>query len=312
MTKARQTEQTLDKYLIVIVGPTASGKTDLSIEIALKYNAEILSADSRQFYRELSIGTAVPDKDQLLAVKHHFIHNKSVTDYYNSYQYEADAVMLLEKYFLTNQIAVLTGGSGMYVDAVCNGIDLIPDVDPEIREMLMKRLENEGSENLRFELKKRDPEYYSTVDLKNNQRIVRALEVCLQTGKPFSSFRTSTIKERPFKIIKVGLNHERDVLYRRINNRVDKMMEEGLLEEAEGMIGNRNYYALKTVGYREMFSYFDKEINLDKAIELIKRNTRHFARRQMTWFGKDKNIKWFNAGDISGITEFIEIQLSGK
>lgn len=312
MTKALQTDQPLEKYLIVIVGPTATGKTDLSIEIALKYNAEILSADSRQFYRELSIGTAVPDKDQLLAVKHHFIHNKSVTDYYNSYQYEADAVLLLEKYFLTNQIAVLTGGSGMYVDAVCNGIDLIPDVEPEIREMLMKRLENEGSENLRFELKKRDPEYYSTVDLKNNQRIVRALEVCLQTGKPFSSFRTRTTKERPFKIIKVGLNHERNILYQRINDRVDRMMEEGLLEEAKRMIGYRNFYALKTVGYREMFSYFDKEINLDKAIELIKRNTRHFARRQMTWFGKDKNIRWFNAGDVSGITEFFKIQLSGK
>ncbi|MFH2096902.1 MAG: tRNA (adenosine(37)-N6)-dimethylallyltransferase MiaA, partial [Bacteroidota bacterium] len=287
----------IPRLLVVIPGPTAVGKTETCIEIAAHFNAEIFSADSRQFYRELKTGTAVPADNQLKAVKHHFIHTRSVADYYNAWQYELDAIRELDNYFIGHSIAILTGGSGMYIDAVCNGIDLIPDVDPEIREALNARLRIEGIESLRFELKRLDPEYYSQVDLKNSQRILRALEVCIQTGKAFSSFRTKGKKVRNFSILKIGLNREREELYRRIDLRVDEMFVNGLEKEAHSALKFREYYALKTVGYRELFDYFDGKINLPAAKELIKRNTRHFARRQMTWFRKDNSIAWYHPED---------------
>ncbi len=295
----------MQKLLIVIVGPTAVGKTDLSIDFAKNYNAEIISADSRQFYKELSIGTAVPTNDQLNSVKHNFIHNKSIHEYYNAYKYEQDVIEFLQQYYKTHDKAIMTGGSGMYIDAVCNGIDLIPDIDDKLRNSLIERMENEGVESLRFELKKLDPEFYKLVDLKNKQRILRALEVCIQTGKPFSSFRTKSKKEREFKIIKIGLNRDREELYDRINHRVDIMIESGLVKEARSVEQYKNAYALKTVGYRELFAHFNGEYDLNKAIELIKRNTRHFARRQLTWFNKDKEIVWFHPDDKSEILEQI-------
>lgn len=302
----------MQKHLVVILGPTAIGKTDTGIEIAKQFNAEIISADSRQFFKELTIGTAVPDKSQLEEVKHHFIHNKSVLDYYNAYQYEKDAIEFLDSYFKNNDIAIMVGGSGMYINCVCDGIDLIPDVDEELRQKLIRRAEDEGLESLRFELKRLDPEFYKVVDLRNKQRILRGLEVCLQTGKPFSSFRTQQKKERGFSVIKIGLEIERDILYDRINRRVDLMMENGLIEEAKSVIKYKDLYSLKTVGYRELFAHFNNEYSLEKAIELIKRNTRHFARRQITWFNKNKDTKWFSPQDIKGITDYINNKIFNK
>ncbi len=295
----------MQKYLIVIVGPTAIGKTDISIDIAQHFNSEIISADSRQFYKELCIGTAVPDNKQLQAIKHHFIHNKSVTEYYNAYLYERDVIFFLKSYFKKNNIAIMVGGSGMYINSVCNGIDLIPDTDPEIRNNLTNRLNNEGLESLRFELKRLDPVFYKTADLKNKQRILRALEVCIQTGKPFSSFRTNKKKTRDFNIIKIGLYMDRAILYDRINKRVDKMIENGLVDEVKNVEKHKNEYALKTVGYKELFSYFENKYNLEKAVELIKRNTRHFARRQITWFGKDNETSWFMPDELEKIIKYI-------
>jgi tRNA dimethylallyltransferase len=292
--------------LVILLGPTGVGKTDLSISIAKEFNSDIISCDSRQFYKELNIGTAVPSNEQLQEVKHHFIQHLSVKDYYNVSNFEIDSLKLLDNLFQENNIQLMTGGSMMFIDAICNGIDFMPDIDIKIRAKLKQKLEIEGINSLRFELKRFDPEYYNEVDLKNGKRLIRALEVCYQTGKPFSSFRKHTSIKRSFDIIKIGLNIDRDKLYERINLRVDKMMEEGLIKEAESNLRNRNFNSLNTVGYKELFQYFDGEITQEKAIELIKRNTRHYARRQLSWFNKDSSIKWFESNKEKEIIDYIK------
>ncbi len=297
------------KKLIIILGPTGIGKTDITIKLANTFNSEIISCDSRQFYKELSIGTAVPDKEQLEATKHHFIQHISITDYYNVSNFENNVINFLNTYHKKNNIALMTGGSMMYIDAVCNGIDEMPDIEPDIREFYKEKLINDGIESLRFELKRVDPEHYNIVDLKNGKRIIRALEVCAQTGKTYTSFRTAPKKQRDFEIIKIGLQIEREKLYERINKRVDIMLENGLISEAKQNYKNKNLNALNTVGYKELFAHFDGEYSLEKAIELIKRNTRHYSRRQISWFNRDKEINWFNPNNFSEIKEFIESKL---
>jgi tRNA dimethylallyltransferase len=298
------------KTLVTIVGPTGIGKTDLSIKLALEIDAEIISADSRQFYRELKIGTAMPEMHQLSAVNHHFVGHLSILDYYNASMFEIDVLKLLDDLYKTKNQAVMVGGSGMYIDVVCNGIDDLPDIDQEIRNQLQEKFEKEGIESLRFELKRLDPEYYKIVDLKNPKRILKGLEICLMTGKTYTSFRTSIKKERNFTILKIGLNMDREKLYKRIDTRVDKMIEDGLIDEAREFYPHRNLNSLKTVGYKELFECFDGNYDLDKAIELIKRNSRHYAKRQLTWFARDKEIKWFEPDDYKGIMGFIHSNLT--
>ncbi len=275
------------KYLIIIAGPTGVGKTDLSISIAKHFNSEILSCDSRQFYRELGIGVAKPTAEQMEMVKHHFVNNVSVNQRYSIWQYEDDAIKLLDKYYETHNYAVMCGGSGLYIDAVCNGIDLMPDPDPVIRQEVIDLYNEKGIEALRFELQRIDPEYYATVDLKNPQRIMRGIEMTRQTGKPFSQFRTSIRQKRDFIPIKILVNTDRKVLYDRINRRVDIMLERGLVDEARSLMQYRDMIALKTIGYTELFDHFDGNTSLDEAIELIKRNSRRYARRQITWFHRN-------------------------
>jgi tRNA dimethylallyltransferase len=277
----------LAKYLIIIAGPTGVGKTDLSIGIAKHFNSEILSCDSRQFYRELGIGVAKPTTEQMNEVKHHFVDNVSVTERYSIWQYEDDAIKLLDDYYKTHDYAVMCGGSGLYIDAVCNGIDLMPDPDPVIRQEVINMYNEKGIEALRFELQRIDPEYYAQVDLKNPQRIMRGIEMTRQTGKPFSQFRTSIRQKRDFIPIKILVNTDRKVLYDRINRRVDIMVERGLVEEARSLVLYRDMIALKTIGYTELFDHFDGNTSLDEAIELIKRNSRRYARRQITWFHRN-------------------------
>jgi tRNA dimethylallyltransferase len=296
----------MTKHLIIITGPTAIGKTRVAIETAKFFKTEIVSADSRQIYRELSIGTAIPSPAELNSIKHHFIHSHSVHDNYNASRYETEAMELLEKLFKKYNIVVLTGGSMLYIDAVSKGIDIMPDVDPELRQNLKTKLNDEGIESLRFQLKQLDPEYYKQVDLKNPARIVHALEICMMTGKPYSSFRTSPNKERPFSIIKIGLDCNRAELHQRINQRVDKMIEAGLEKEARNVYLLKHLNSLNTVGYREFFAHFNHEISKEKAIELIKRNTRRYARKQLTWFRKDAEMNWFNPKDSGKIIELIQ------
>lgn len=300
----------MPKTLVVLTGPTGIGKTSAAIKIARHFNTEIISADSRQIFKELSIGTAVPTKEELSVVKHHFIQTHSVTENYNASRYENDALQLLEQLFNNHEILLLAGGSMLYIDAVCKGIDIMPDVDPEIRASLKKQLETDGIESLRLQLKKLDPDYYITVDLKNPNRIIHALEICLMTGKPYSSFRTNPNKQRPFSILKFGLNCDRDILHTRINNRVDQMLREGLIDEAQGVYSQKQLNALNTVGYRELFAYFDGETTKEKAIELIKRNSRRYARKQLTWFRRDPEMNWFEPGQANEIIEFIESELN--
>lgn len=296
----------MTKHLIIITGPTAIGKTRVAIETAKFFNTEIVSADSRQIYRELSIGTAVPSAAELNSIKHHFIHSHSIRDNYNASRYETEAMELLEKLFKKYSTVVLTGGSMLYIDAVCKGIDIMPDVDPELRQNLKTKLNDEGIESVRFQLKQLDPEYYKQVDLKNPARIVHALEICLMTGKPYSSFRTSSNKERPFSIIKIGLDCNRADLHQRINQRVDKMIEAGLEKEARSVFPLIHLNSLNTVGFREFFAHFNGEISKEKAIELIKRNTRRYARKQLTWFRKDSEMNWFHPQDSKKIIELIQ------
>ena len=279
----------LAKYLIIIAGPTGVGKTDLSIGIAKHFGAEILSCDSRQFYRELGVGVAKPTAEQMNEVKHHFIDNVSVTKRYSIWQYENDAIKLLDEYFKTHDYAVMCGGSGLYIDAVCNGIDLMPDPDPVIRQEVIDLYNEKGIEALRFELQRIDPEYYAQVDLKNPQRIMRGIEMTRQTDKPFSQFRTNTRQERPFETIKILINTDRNILYDRINRRVDIMLEHGLVEEARNLLKYKGMTALRTIGYLELFDYFDGKTSLEEAVELIKRNSRRYARRQITWFHKNND-----------------------
>ena len=283
----------MNRRLIVILGPTAVGKTDYSIREALKYGSPVISCDSRQIYREMSIGTAVPSEEQLSTVRHYFIHSHSVTQQYSAGRYELDALALIEKLFAYGyETLVMAGGSGFYIDALCRGLDDFPPADLQLRDSLMQRLKDEGVESLRFDLKRLDPRSYETIDIANGQRVVRALEVCLMTGRKFSSFKTSTIKKRDFEVEKIGLTRPRDVLYGRINHRVSAMLEDGLVEEVRSLIPYRDLPALQTVGYREIFEFLDGSISLERAAELVRRNTRHYAKRQMTWWGRGKDIRW--------------------
>ena len=302
----------MKRRLLIILGPTAVGKTDYSIETALRYGSPVISCDSRQIYKEMTIGTAVPDASQLAAVKHYFIHSHTVTELYTAGKYEIEALELINRLFDEgHDTLVMAGGSGFYVDALVNGLDDFPAADQELRNELMARLKAEGVESLRLELKALDPESYATIDVANGQRVVRALEVCLMTGKPFSSFKTSAVKKRDFEIEKIGLTRPRDVLYDRINRRVINMIDDGLVDEVRSVMQYRDLAALQTVGYKEIFDWFDfldgkvstegwgpttpgdgPVTSLDRAIELIQRNTRRYAKRQLSYWGRDKEIKW--------------------
>ncbi|MDO4780202.1 MAG: tRNA (adenosine(37)-N6)-dimethylallyltransferase MiaA [Bacteroides sp.] len=291
--------------LIVIVGPTGVGKTELSLRIAEKYSTEIVSADSRQIYKDIKIGTAAPTDEQLARVKHHLVGQLSLSDYYSAAKYEEEAISCLNEIFSRKDVAVLTGGSMMYIDAVCNGIDDIPTVDEITRATLLKRYEDEGLERLCAELRVFDPQYYKIVDQKNPKRVIHALEICYMTGKTYTSFRTNTKKERPFKIVKIGLNRERAELYDRINLRVDEMMKQGLLEEVKSVAEYKMCNSLNTVGYKEIFKYLDGEWSLDFAVEKIKQNSRIYSKKQITWFKRDENIKWFHPNQEKEIIEYI-------
>lgn len=291
--------------LIVLLGPTGVGKTDVSIDLAERTHSEIISADSRQFYKEMETGTAVPSADQLSAVKHHFIRFISVHDYYSASIYERDVLRILPELFLKNSIVIMTGGSALYIDAVCKGIDDIPDVDPEVREKYNRMYAENGTGGLRMALKVLDPEHYSKVDLRNHKRIIRALEICESTGRPYSSFLNKEKPLRDFDIVTIGLQREREDLYDRINRRVDEMINNGLESEAENLYPLRRLNALNTVGYKEFFDFFDGVTNREKAIELIKRNTRRYAKRQMTWWAKDKSIRWFHPDEKDKFMDLI-------
>lgn len=292
--------------LIVLLGPTGVGKTELSLSIAEAYHTSIVSADSRQLYADIKIGTAAPTAEQLARVPHYFVGTLDLHDYYSAAQYEMEVLKKLEELFRENDVVVLTGGSMMYIDAVCKGIDDIPTVDNETRQLMLERYEQEGLERLCAELKLLDPEYYQIVDLKNHKRVIHALEICYMTGKTFTSFRTQTQKERPFEILKIGLKREREELYERINRRVDIMMEEGLLEEARRVYPFRQLNSLNTVGYKELFNYLDDTWELPFAIEKIKQNSRIYSRKQMTWFKRDQHITWFHPEDTAEIMSFLQ------
>ena len=301
-----------NKYLIVIAGPTAVGKTTTAINIARHFETSIISADSRQIFKELFIGTAVPNKEQLKQVPHYFIQNKSIHNHYNASNYELEVNQLLTELFKGNDIVILAGGSGLYIDAVCTGIDDLPEIDPEIRNKIQLQFEKEGVEGLRQNLKILDPVYYEKVDLKNYKRIQKALEVTLMTGKPYSSFLTSIKKERNYRIIRVALEKDRKILYNDINKRIIEMMDDGLEEEARNYYSFRNTNALKTVGYKELFLFFDGEISRDEAIISIQANTRKYARKQLTWFRKGKLYQWFNPSEESKIIDFIEQEIKSN
>lgn len=296
--------------LIVLLGPTGVGKTELSLRVASHVGSPIISADSRQLYKELVIGTAAPTAEQLARIKHYFVGTLSLTDYYNASQFEEEVLLCLENLFPSTSNVVMTGGSMMYIDAVCNGIDELPTVSQEIRTNLMKRFEVEGLDPIQEDLKRLDPQHYNEVDLNNYKRVIHALEICLMTGRPYSELRTNTKKTRPFRIIKIGLTRDREELCDRINARVDQMMRDGLLEEARHVYPYKHLNSLNTVGYKEMFNYLDGEWPLDFAIEKIKRNSRVYARKQMTWFKRDKEINWFHPDNIEGILTFLDEQLN--
>ena len=296
--------------LLVVLGPTGVGKSDISIQLAQYYQTEIISADSRQFYKELAIGTAVPSAEDLKKVSHHFIQTKSIFDYYNVSSFETEVLELTGKLFQKVNPIILTGGSMLYIDTICKGIDDIPTVDPEIREEVIDWYNKNGIEALRERLLAVDPEYYQVVDLNNYKRILHAVEIHQMTGLSFTSFRKNTVRERPFRIIKIGINQDRKILYDRINRRVTKMIEEGLVEEARGVYPYRNLNSLNTVGYKELFAYFDGEITLEEAIDLIQRNTRKYARKQLTWFRRDPEIHWFEPQQFSEIIDFVDNKLT--
>lgn len=284
----------MSKYLISIVGPTAIGKTSLSIQLAQHFNTEIISADSRQFYKEMTIGTAAPTKEELNSAKHHFIHNKSIFEDYNVGAFEKDALQTLNELFKTHDIVIMVGGSGLYVDAISKGLDDFPEVESDIRKQLNKDLENHGLLFLQEKLKTLDEKSYNTIAIDNPHRVIRALEICIGTGKPYSSYLNKNTANRPFKTVTIGLTADRDIIYNRINQRVDLMVKTGLLEEARDLYNNKDLNALNTVGYKELFNFFDSTWTLDFAISEIKKNTRRFAKRQLTWFRKDKTILWFD------------------
>ena len=289
--------------LVVLLGATGVGKTELSIRLARHFSTEILSADSRQIYHELPIGTAAPSLAEQAAVPHHFVGTHSILEPYSAASFEADALAVLDKLFQEKEVAVVSGGSMMYLDALCQGIDAIPDVDPAIRQAVWQRYEEEGLDIILGELRLLDPIYYDRVDLKNYKRVLHGYEVCLSTGKPFSSFHTGQAKERPFDLIKIGLTREREELYQRIDQRVLQMIEDGLIDEARTVYPYRHLNSLNTVGYKELFSHFDGTISLDEAIRLIQRNSRHYARKQLTWWKRDLSIRWHHPSDWTGILQ---------
>lgn len=299
----------MKKTLVILLGPTGVGKTELCLSLAEKLNTEIVSCDSRQFFRELKIGTAAPTEAQMQRVKHHLVGNLSIFDYYSCGRFEIDALKKLDELFQSKDVVLMTGGSMLYIDAICKGIDDIPNVDQELRDSLHERYANEGIDNILAELKLLDPEYYDMVDKKNHKRIIHALEICLTSGKTFSSFRKETAKERPFDIIKIGLNLPREELYERINRRVDIMFEEGLMEEAKTYYPHRNLNSLNTVGYKELFEYFDGNWDLDFAKNMIKQNSRRYAKKQLTWFNRDKDINWFRPDQQEEILSFLKSRL---
>lgn len=299
----------MSKTLIVLIGPTGVGKTELSLRIAGHYHTSIISSDSRQLYADLKIGTAAPTQEQLQRVQHHFVGTLKLTDYYSAAQYETEVLHLLDRLFQHQDTILMTGGSMMYVDAVCKGIDDIPTVDNETRQLMLERYENEGLEILCAELKLLDPEYYKIVDLKNPKRVIHALEICYMTGKTYTSFRTRSAKQRSFNIVKIGLTRDREELYSRINHRVDQMMEDGLLNEVKAVYPHKHLNSLNTVGYKELFKYFDGEWELPFAIDKIKQNSRIYSRKQMTWFKRDTDIRWFHPDQEEEILAYLEERL---
>lgn len=297
--------------LVILLGPTGVGKTELSLRIAAHFHTFILSADSRQLYKELPIGTAAPTPEQLARVRHYFVGTLSLADYYSASRFEEETLALLDELFRSHPVAVMTGGSMMYIDAVTKGIDDIPTVTPDIRAALWQQYEAEGLAPILAELKEKDPQHYAEVDRQNYKRVIHAVEICRLTGRPYSSFRTHTRKPRPFRIIQIGLRRDREELYDRINRRVDQMMADGLLDEARRVYPMRHLNALNTVGYKELFRYFDGEWTLDEAIEKIKRNSRVYARKQMTWFKRDPEIHWFHPSEEAAIIRHIENAITG-
>lgn len=298
------------KTLIVIVGPTAIGKTALAITIARHFSTEIISADSRQFFKEMEIGTAKPSPSELQAATHHFIGSHSIKELFSTGDFEVQALEVLNNLFIKNDILVMVGGSGLYINAVLNGLDELPQTDINVRMALNERLKTEGIQSIQQDLKTFDPEYFQVVDQSNPQRLIRGLEFYLSTGKKLSSFRSNSKKERPFNVVKIGLNTAREQLYAQINHRVDIMMENGLLQEVQQLLPFRNYNALKTVGYSELFDYLDGNTTLEAAVDKIKQNTRRFAKRQLTWFRRDEEIRWFEPGQSTEIMQYIELQLN--
>ncbi len=290
--------------LIVITGPTAVGKTELTIELARHYGTPVINADSRQIYRELRIGTASPTEEQLQRARHYFVGTKSIREYYNASMYEAEVMELIAQ-LPEDRPYLLSGGSMMYIDAVCNGIDDIPTIRDDIREEMKRRYREEGLESLCQELQRLDPEHYAIVDRQNHRRVIHALEICHQTGRTYTSFRTQEKKARPFRIVKIGLNRQREELYDRINARVDSMMAEGLLKEAEGLYAERSLNALNTVGYKELFDYMEGRWPIEEAVERMKGNTRRYARKQLTWFKRDEAVRWFHPEDREGVIDYI-------
>ncbi|MDN5287445.1 MAG: miaA [Mucilaginibacter sp.] len=298
------------KTLIVVAGPTAVGKTATAIELAKHFNTVVVSADSRQFFKEMAIGTAKPNAEELAAVKHYFIDSHSITEPFSVGDFEKQGLALLDELFKTHNHVILAGGSGLYIKAICEGFDDLPTADPSIRKKLNQELEEKGITSLQQKLKLVDPAYYDEVDLGNPQRIIRALEVFESSGKPFSSYRQATVNKRPFHIVKLALNLPREVLYNRINERVDMMVQQGLLNEVKELLPQRHLNALNTVGYTELFDYFDGKTTLEKALEMIKQNTRRFAKRQLTWFRKDGSFHWFQTSDQDVIDQMVNIVIS--
>lgn len=298
------------KTLVVIAGPTGVGKTKTGIRVAQHFNTEIISADSRQIFIETKIGTAVPSNEELSLVKHHLIQTRHISEYYNAWMFEQDALAIADEIFKTHDIALLVGGSGLYIDAVCNGIDEIPDIEPELRAKVNEQYLNEGIESLRQTLKFLDPDYYEIVDIQNPVRLKRAIEICIQTGKTYTQLRKEQAHQRPFSIIKIALNLPREELYDRINRRVDEMVANGLEKEVRSLIPQKDCMALKTVGYREFFDYFDNLTSREDAIEKIKQNTRKYAKKQISWLKRDASVQWFPPFDEEKIIGYIEEKLT--
>lgn len=296
----------MTKSVVVLVGPTGIGKTGVGIDLAKTFSSVIISADSRQIYKEIPIGTAAPTKDQQNKVQHFMVGTHSIFDYYNAYEFEQDALRLTEELFKSHNVIFMVGGSMMYIDAFCNGIDDLPNVDAQVRNDLMQQLREEGLESIRRQLKQLDPDFYNQVDLKNPKRVIHAVEICIMTGKPYSQLRTNPRRERPFKIIKIGLDMDRSQLYERINARVLQMMDNGLEKEAENLAQHQHLNALNTVGFKELFACFNGHHSMDKAIELIQRNSRHYAKKQLSWFRRDENIQWFHPSETNSIINYIK------